>query len=78
LFLEDHQIVRMGIQPYRIEILTTISGVSFADCCPKRVRAMLDGIEVPVIDLASLRKNKAASGRHKDLSDLENLPTADG
>src|SRR5438874_524366 len=57
LFLEDHQIVRMGIQPFRIEVLTTISGVSFAECYPKRVRATLDGIEVPIIDLASLRAN---------------------
>jgi hypothetical protein len=75
MFLEDHQVVRIGVQPSRIEILTTISGPSFTDCYPKRVRANLDGIEVPIIDLASLRANKKAIGRLKDLADLENLPT---
>ena len=74
LFATEGRIVRIGVPPLRVEILSTISGVSFADCFPKRVLALMDGIEVPVIDLASLRKNKAASGRHKDLSDLENLP----
>jgi len=77
LFATEGKILRIGVPPLRVEILSTISGVSFEDCYPKRVRAMMDGIEVPVIDLASLRKNKTASGRHKDLSDLENLPTAD-
>lgn len=76
LFLEDHQIVRMGLPPYRIEILTTISGVSFVDCYPKRGVAMMEGIEVSIIDLASLRANKAASARFKDLDDLEHLPAS--
>jgi predicted nucleotidyltransferase len=35
---------------------------------------MLDGIEVNFIDLANLKINKKAAGRHKDLDDLENLP----
>jgi hypothetical protein len=58
LFLDENQIVRMGVQPYRIEILTTISGVSFADCHPKRVTATLDGIGVPIIDLASVTRQQ--------------------
>ena len=43
----------------------------------RRVDALIDGLPVPVIDLASLRRNKKASGRFKDLDDLENLPVAD-
>jgi hypothetical protein len=35
---------------------------------------LLDGIQVNLIDLKHLKINKQASGRHKDLSDLENLP----
>ncbi len=74
LFLEDDRIVRMGLPPMRIEILTSISGVDFGDAYPRRVCDRLDGVEVNVVSLEDLKTNKAAAGRHKDLMDLENLP----
>jgi hypothetical protein len=74
LFLQDHSIVRMGIPPMRIEVLTTISGVQFAACYAERVTAMIDGIDVHLISLPYLKVNKQASGRYKDLDDLEHLP----
>jgi len=73
LFLRDDQIVRLGEPPLRIEILTTISGVAFAECYPRRIRANLRGLKVNVISLQQLKKNKAASGRPKDLDDLQQL-----
>lgn len=73
LFLQEGKIVRMGVPPLRIEILTTISGVSFANCYPDRVLAHIDGVEVPVISLPHLKANKKASARFKDLADLEHL-----
>ncbi len=73
LFLEEGKIVRMGVPPLRIEILTTISGVSFRDCYSHRVTAQIDGLEVPVISLEHLKINKRASGRFKDLADLDQL-----
>jgi len=74
LFLEPDRIVRMGVPPLRLEITTGISGVEFADCYGRRVAAVIDGLPVSVIALADLRTNKQASGRHKDLADLEQLP----
>ncbi|HET7231832.1 MAG TPA: hypothetical protein VFJ16_17605, partial [Longimicrobium sp.] len=74
LFLQDQRIVRMGNVPLRIEITTTISGVSFEECYAARVEAVMDGVEVMLINLAHLKANKRASGRHKDLMDLEQLP----
>lgn len=74
LFLKENQIIRMGMPPVRIEIVTTISGVRFAECYADRVVDVLDGVEVNLINLKHLRVNKKASGRHKDLDDLENLP----
>ena len=68
-------LVRMGVPPFRIEIATTISGVEFESCHRSRVDASIDGVPVAVIDLASLRRNKQAAGRNKDLDDLEHLPT---
>ena len=74
LFLKEHQIVRLGNPPLRIELLTSISGVGFEECYTERTRATIDGMNLPVISLTKLRMNKKASGRHKDLDDLEQLP----
>jgi predicted nucleotidyltransferase len=74
LFLQDHSMVRMGLPPMRIEVLTTISGVEFAACYATRETAMIDGVEVTLISLPDLKVNKQASGRYKDLDDLEHLP----
>jgi hypothetical protein len=64
----------MGVEPVRIEVMTTISGVRFGECYPERLETTLDGEPVSLISLRHLRLNKKASGRLKDLSDLENLP----
>lgn len=74
LFLREGQIIRMGEPPLRIEIATTISGVEFDECFAERQVEILDGIQVNLISLKDLKVNKKASGRHKDLNDLENLP----
>jgi hypothetical protein len=74
LFLVPNNVVRMGVPPIRIEILTSISGVEFGQCYAVREVVRIDDIAVPVISLARLRENKAASARAKDLADLENLP----
>ena len=74
LFLEHQSLVRMGNSPLRIEIMTTISGVSFDDCYADLIDATIDGVQVSLIDLTNLKKNKRASGRLKDLADLEQLP----
>ncbi len=55
-------------------MLTTISGVTFQDAYPQRKTESIDGVLVNIIGLDQLKINKLASGRHKDLNDLENLP----
>jgi hypothetical protein len=74
LFLEEDRIVRMGYPPLRVEIMTGVSGVEFARCYRNRVVDELGGVNASIIGLECLKKNKRASGRHKDLSDLDNLP----
>jgi len=46
LFLKDKQIVRMGIPPVKLEIITSISGVEFDECYKERVTDVLDGMGV--------------------------------
>lgn len=73
IFLESGKIIRMGYPPIRIEVFTEISGVKFEECFPRRTETKIDGIKVKLISLKDLVKNKKATGRHKDLNDLENL-----
>ncbi|MCJ7730658.1 MAG: hypothetical protein MUO27_12415 [Sedimentisphaerales bacterium] len=74
MFLKEGQIIRMGVPPVRIELVTTISGVSFSECYKKRVVAELDGVKTNLISLTHLKMNKKASARHQDMADLEKLP----
>jgi len=62
-----------GHMPLRVHIMCDISGVEFDDCYEKRVEADFDGIRIPVIALEDLLKNKQASGRLKDLTDVNAL-----
>ncbi len=74
LFLEERNVVRLGNPPIRIEVLTKISGVDFAECFAERIIDTMDDVEVNLISLPYLKENKKSSGRYKDLNDLEHLP----
>jgi hypothetical protein len=74
LLLKGDQVIRMGLPPFRIEVLTGVSGVTFESCYRRRIRDTIDGVKVNIIALPDLKRNKKASGRHKDLEDLEHLP----
>jgi predicted nucleotidyltransferase len=74
LFLSADQIIRMGLPPMRIEIMTSIDGVVFDEAYLQRVEDELDGITVKLISLQDLKRNKKAAARAKDLADLEELP----
>ena len=74
LFLKENQVIRMGMPPVKIDIATTISGVRFDECYGERIVDVLDGVQVNLISLKHLKANKKASGRLRDLADLENLP----
>lgn len=73
LFLQEGKIIRMGNPPMRIELLTSISGVEFDECYANRVIDTVDGVLVNLIDFQRLKQNKQASGRYKDLNDLDQL-----
>ena len=70
----SEQIVQLGYPPQRIDLLTTISGVDFEDAWKQKEQMAYQNITLHFIDLEFLRRNKLASGRNKDLDDLNNLP----
>ncbi len=63
----------IGRKPMRIDILTEIDGVSFEECWSGRAEAEFSGGVLPLIGREHLLKNKRASGRTKDLADVERL-----
>lgn len=67
------KVFMLGEKPFRIDILTTISGVDFSEAWKGRVSLGLDIGAVPVISRANLIRNKMAAGRPKDLADLASL-----
>ena len=73
-FLDTEQVTRFGVRPNLIEILTRIDGGEFPAAYSHRIAGELDGLRVNIIALADLKRNKKASGRNKDLADLDNLP----
>ena len=74
LFLQKGRIIRMGVEPTRIEILTAISGCEFEDCYARRIEGQLDDdLPVHIISLPDLIQNKLKAGRLKDLTDAKEL-----
>jgi len=73
IFLEKEKIIRMGVPPMRLEIITTIDGVGFEKCFQNRVIADFGSFKANFISKGDLLINKRASGRPKDLVDYSKL-----
>lgn len=72
-FLKAEQLIQLGRTPTRIDLLTSISGVSSEEAFATKVSAELDGISVFVLARDALIRNKRAVGRPQDLADLDVL-----
>lgn len=63
-------IFQIGVAPRRIDILTSIEGVGFAEAWADRTSTTIGTLAIPVISRSHLIQNKRACGRPKDLADL--------
>lgn len=77
-FLRPAGVVQLGYPPLRIDLLTSVDGLDFSDCWPRRVHVGVNGLDVPFIGRSDLLRNKRASGRLQDLADLEALVEGEG
>lgn len=66
-------VIQIGVPPRRIDLLTGITGVEFDEGWEGRVEHDVGPLRVPFLGRAALVKNKRATGRTKDLADLETL-----
>lgn len=63
-------VYQVGSPPRRIDLLTIIDGVSFAEAWEGRTSVRIGALDLPVLGLEALRRTKAAAARPKDLLDL--------
>ena len=72
-FLKEENVIMMGRPPFRIDILTDISGVSFKEAYESSKIYEDGGLKIRCIHINELIKNKKATGRLKDLGDVDML-----
>ena len=72
-FIEPEHVIQLGLPPNRIDLVTSLTGLDFSECYESRVAFCLGDLGVNLIDVESLKKNKAATARPQDLADLDNL-----
>lgn len=72
-FMEKDAVIQLGYPPVRIDIITSVSGLEFNEAYANRFTAEKDGIRIDFISKEDFIKNKKATGRLKDLADLERL-----
>ncbi len=73
-FTNEDRVVQLGFPPYRIDIMTSVSGLDFDECWKVKQDVVFEGQEITFISLYHLKLNKEATGRDKDKLDLKNLP----
>ena len=67
------KMIQLGYEPNRIDLMTSVTGVSFDDAWDDRAPGDLDGLPINFIGRSSLLRNKDATGRAKDRIDAEEL-----
>ena len=72
-FCAPDMVVQLGVTPVRVDLITTIDGVSWQEAWDSRAEGTIAGLPVSFISRAQFIANKRAAGRLKDLADLEAL-----
>jgi len=66
-------VFQIGVEPNRIDILTSIDGVEFDPAWRERQVVQVDGLAVPILSRHHLLANKRAAARPQDLADVSLL-----
>jgi hypothetical protein len=72
-FTQPEQVIQLGRPPHRIDLLTSLTGVSASEAFSSKIVAEIDGVQVFVLSREMLIQNKRAVGRPQDLADLDGL-----
>ena len=72
-FARPGVVYQIGVPPGRIDILTDLTGLTFGEAWPDRLLRAFGDVEADFIGRASFIRNKRATGRSKDLGDIEGM-----
>jgi hypothetical protein len=72
-FVRPGAVFQIGVPPRRIDILTDLTGITFEEAWPQRERGSFGALQVDFLGRDALITNKRATGRPKDLGDIEGL-----
>jgi hypothetical protein len=72
-FAREGIVYQIGVPPGRIDILTQLTGLTFAEAWPGRLRRPFGDVDVDFIGREAFVRNKRATGRPKDLGDIEGM-----
>ncbi|MFN8177631.1 MAG: nucleotidyl transferase AbiEii/AbiGii toxin family protein [bacterium] len=72
-FERPDRVVQLGVPPVRVDLITSIAGVTWGEAAAGRVEGDYGGVRVPFLGRAQFVANKRAAGRRRDLADLEAL-----
>ncbi len=72
-FASEGVVYQIGVPPGRVDILTQLTGLTFAEAWAGRIRRPFGDVDVDFIGRAAFLRNKRAIGRPKDLGDIEGM-----
>jgi hypothetical protein len=72
------RVLQIGLPPRRIDVLTELTGIEFERAWRSRVVHRVGSLDVPFLDRETLIRNKRATGRLRDLADVERLEEEGG
>jgi len=72
-FATPSVVFQIGVAPRRIDIISTLSGIKFNDAFQQRQIIELERMNIPILSLGDLIRNKRATGRDKDRLDADRL-----
>lgn len=72
-FMTPENIIQLGYEPHRIDLLVEVEGVNFEECYQRRTEVNVEGIKVQFLSLQDLIAAKRTTGRLQDLADAEQL-----
>ena len=72
-FMTPDNIIQLGYEPYRIDLLVDLEGVEFEDCFSRKIQGELDDVNINFLSLQDLINIKKQTGRLQDLADAEQL-----
>jgi hypothetical protein len=70
-FVDAYRVIQLGVAPNRIDLLTSLTGVTFDEAWASRVETTIETTQVNFIGREALIRNKRLTGRAQDKADLE-------